>query len=149
LADVFDDVPDKVTSIEIASAAAIQSYNVTPLNRFKLVLDFSETLKFADYNAAAESTPNRSRIEVIGPDKSWAFGVYETILSFFRDNKRKRRRRWLHARELINLFRGLVALPAGIWVAYRIDSWLVSNWTDLHISCAAPCSCMQYCLALG
>lgn len=131
--DVFDDAPETISSIEIESSAAIQTYNVTPINRFKLVLDFSESPKIADYNPGGENTPNRSIIEVVGDDKAWVVGVSETVLAFFKNRKRKRRWGWLHSRELYNLVQAIFVIPACIWVAYRVDNWLITNWTESHI----------------
>ncbi len=132
-ADVFDDLPETVSSIEIDSSAALQSYNVTPLNRFKLVLDFSETPKIADYNPNDQNTPNNSLVEVIGDNKAWVVGVHESILGFFRDRKRKRRWGWLHSREFYNLIQAVFLIPASIWLAFRFDGWLVGRWEDSHI----------------
>src|SRR5690606_28892208 len=86
---VFDNLPERITQITFESAAALQSQNVTPLNRFAITLDFSEPPNIGEYNAGNESTPNRSALHIIGDDAAWVNGVYETVLSFVRDRRRK------------------------------------------------------------
>ncbi len=131
--DIFDNLPETVTEITFESNAALQSHNIPVLNKFTLTFDFSETAKIPDYNPSGESTPNRSHIQVLGDDTAWVNGVYETVMSFLRDSKRKRKWGWIHSRYTYNLLHAVVALPAGIWAAYRLDGWLTSVWEGSNI----------------
>lgn len=131
--DVFNNLPDRVTQIAFESATALESYNVRPINRFSLTLDFSEPPKVGEYNAVGERTPNNSKLDVAGDDTAWVNGVYETAMSFFRDRKRKRNWGWIHSRYTYNLLQILLAGPAGMWLAYRFDGWLVEHWQTAHI----------------
>lgn len=122
-------LPDKIDWVVFDSAAAMRLYNVTPLNRFTLRLDFTEPPGFNTYNPWDDPTPNTSQLEVIGNDATWVTGVYESTLAFLR--KRKRRRAWLHTQESFNALNYLVGFPAAFWVVFRLDS-LIPRLATLH-----------------
>lgn len=113
-------LPDSIDWISFDSAASLKVYNVTPLNRFTVRLDFTEPPSFDSYNPWEQPTPNNSQLEVIGSDHTWATAVYESTLSFFR--KRGRRRQWLHSQQAFNAANWLVGFPAALWLIYRLDS---------------------------
>jgi hypothetical protein len=124
------DLPDVVTNITFDSAAALQTYDVTAPNRFRLVLDFTEPPSFSTYDPWNQRTPNNSSIEVQGPDTTWVSGVYEYVISFFR--ARKKRRTWLHTETAFLLLNWLIGFPAALWIVYRIDSQFVSAFGKMH-----------------
>jgi hypothetical protein len=122
-------LPDKLDWVVFDSAASMQLYNVTPLNRFSLRLDFTEPPGFHAYNPWDDPTPNTSQLEVIGNDATWVTGVYESTLAFFR--KRKRHRAWLHTQEAFNALNWLIGFPAAFWIVYRVDA-LLPRVATLH-----------------
>lgn len=93
-------LPDKINWITFDSAASLRAYNVTPLNRFTLRIDFTEPPGFDSYNPWDQPTPNNSQLEVVGSDHTWATAVYESTLSFLR--RRGRNRGWLHSQKTFN-----------------------------------------------
>ncbi len=113
-------LPGKIASVTFDSYAALGRENVLPFNRFKLVLDFTEPPTFQAYNPWDAPTPNGSVLEVTGSDSTWATGVYESVLGFFR--ARARRRRWLHSPVTFSALSWLVGMPAALWVIYRLDT---------------------------
>lgn len=130
--EVLDDdkLPERITTITFDSAAAMQMENVTPLNRFKLTLDFTEPPGFAVYNPWSQPTPNDSHLEVIGPDSTWVTGVHEATLAFF--SRRRKRRGWLHNPYTFNLLNYLVGFPSALWIIYRIDTQFSANVGSMH-----------------
>jgi len=123
-------LPDTITSIEFDSATALRPYNVTPLNRFTLRLDFSEPPGFNSYNPWNQPTPNRSQIEVIGNDDTWVTAVFSSTLSFFR--QRQRWRGWLHSHVAFNVLNWLVGFPGALWITYRLDSSRLGVMNAMH-----------------
>jgi len=115
-----DQLPDRIVSVTFDSYSALQRENITPLNRFRLALDFTEPPAFGVYNPWDVPTPNGSSLEVTGADSTWATGVYESVLGFFR--ARARRRGWLHSPITFNLLNWLVGMPAALWIVYRLDA---------------------------
>lgn len=109
--------------------AARASRNITPLNRFKLTLDFTEPPGFDAYNPWNQPTPNTSQLEVIGSDRTWVTAVYESTLAFFA--RRRRHRAWLHTQQAFNALHWLIGFPASLWVVYRLDS-SVPVFATLH-----------------
>jgi hypothetical protein len=95
-----DGLPDRITFARFDSAAALQFINITPIHRFYVHLDFTEPPTFANYDPWSQPTPNASQIEVIGSDQTWVTGVYELIIGFFRE--RRRRRAWPHTQRSFN-----------------------------------------------
>jgi hypothetical protein len=117
-----DELPDRITLARFDSAAALQFINITPVNRFSVSLDFTEPPTFASYNPWTQPTLNASRIEVIGSDKTWVTGVYESIISFFRP--RRRHRAWLHSQRTFNAAHWIIGFPAALWIVYRTSYYL-------------------------
>jgi hypothetical protein len=131
-AEALDDdkLPENITAITFDSAAAIQTQNVTPLNRFKLKLDFTEPPGFNVYNPWDQPTPNASQLEVYGPDHTWVTAVQEATLSFF--TRRRRRRKWLHSATTFNLLNYVLAFPGALWIVYRVDSHFAHALSGIH-----------------
>lgn len=115
-----EQLPDRIVSVTFDSFASLQRESITPLNRFRLNLDFTEPPAFGVYNPWNVPTPNGSNVEVTGADSTWATGVYESVLGFFR--ARARRRGWLHSPVTFNLLNWLVGMPAALWMVYRLDA---------------------------
>src|ERR1051325_8831174 len=114
-------LPDDVTQIEFDSAFPLRTFNILPLNRFRVVLDFTEPPPFHAYNPWDDPTPNASIVEVIGNDNTWVTAFYESTLQFFR-GKRGRKRAWFHNQIAFSVLNWFIGLPAGLWCAYRLDS---------------------------
>lgn len=126
-----ENLPDKIMSITFDSASTLQRFNVSLLNRFRLNLDFKEPLGFHAYNPWNQPTLNNSSLEVIGPNTTWVTGVYETVLSFFRERKRKRG--WLHSQNTFNILNWGLGFPGALWLTYRLDSFFQTTLQDLHV----------------
>lgn len=133
-AEVLEDdkLPETITRIVFDSAAAIQTENVTPLNRFKLTLDFTEPPGFAVYNPWSQPTPNDSHLEVVGPDSTWVTAVHQSTLAFF--TRRKKHRDWLHNPYTFNMLNYLVGFPGALWIIYRIDTKFSFVVSGIHSS---------------
>lgn len=125
-----EQLPDRITSVVFDSATSLQNNNITPLNRFRLTLDFTEPPGFGAYNPWEKPTPNGSNLEVIGADSTWATGVYESVLSFF--HGRRKRRGWFHTPVAFNFLNWLIGFPGALWVVYRFDANYPSFFTQLH-----------------
>lgn len=59
-------------------------------------------------------------------------GVYETILSFFKEKKKKRG--WLHSQLTFNIANWMVGFPGSIWITYRLDSIFNEAFQELHVT---------------
>ena len=125
-----ENLPGEITSIIFDSTAALQLYNVTLPNRFRLRLDFSGAPSFTTYDPWNERTPNNSQLDVSGPYDTWVAGTYQTVLTFF--ESRKKRRGWLHGHVGFNLLNWFIGIPASLWVVYRVDSQLFRLVPDIH-----------------
>src|SRR5207248_10330496 len=117
-----DQLPDRITFARFDSAAALQFINITPIHRFYVHLDFTEPPTFATYNPWSQPTPNASQIEVIGSDQTWVTGVYELIIGFFRE--RRRRRGWFHTQRSFSAAHWLIGFPAALWIVYRLNYYV-------------------------
>lgn len=127
------DLPDTIASISFDSGVAYtQRVGSTfqLLNRFKLLLDFSEPPLRGGYNAYQQPTPNITSFEVIGPNKTWVTAVRATVTSFFQE--RVRHRKWLHSHITFNALNWLIAFPIAIWLLVRFSSYLDIWLGDLH-----------------
>ncbi len=111
-------LPDIINSITFDSSAALQTYNISLPNRFRLTLDFTET-PFYGYNPWDQPTPNNSLLEVVGSDMTWAIGVYESVLAFFKS--RRKARGWLHNQTTFNALNWIIGFPGALWIVYRLD----------------------------
>lgn len=140
-----DKLPEELTFITFDSAAAIKTQNVTPLNRFKLTLDFTEPPGFNVYNPWDQPTPNNSKLEVLGPDHTWVTAVHEATLGFF--ERRKRRRGWLHAFTTFNVLNWLLGFPGALWIVYRIDERFGTGMT-MHTALRGALYIYVFLLAL-
>ena len=123
-------LPEQITSITFDSATALQAFNVTPLNRFRVHLDFTEPPGFNAYNPWDQPTPNGSQLEIIGSDETWVTGVYESTLTFFR--QRRQHRSWLHGHITFNLLNYLLGFPAALWIIFRLDSTAPLSFQAIH-----------------
>src|SRR5262245_1994734 len=57
-----DILPDVINSIVFDSSESLKSQDVTVLNRFRLLLDFTEPPSFNAYDPWSQPTPNKSSI---------------------------------------------------------------------------------------
>jgi len=124
-----DELPDRIAFVRFDSAAALQFINISPINRFILHLDFTEPPTFANYNPWSQPTPNASQIEVMGSDQTWVTGVYQWMMDFLR--QRRRRRGWLRTQRCFNVAHWAIGFPAALWVVYRL-SYYAPAITQLH-----------------
>jgi hypothetical protein len=122
-----DDLPNNISSIFFQSWFHPFAPNFKSINRFTLKIDFSKTANSFSYDLSAESTPNHSSLEVIGPKATWVTGVSEDILAFFK--AKKLHRKWLHSVITFNIFHWFFAFPAAFWAIYRLDN----VFNDRHI----------------
>ena len=125
-------LPEVVTTVTFDSALALQNFNITPLNRFRLNLDFTEPPSFNTYDPWSQATPNGSQFEVWGDDHTWVTAVFEHTMGFLR--RRGRRRGWLHNETVFSLTNWVVGFPAAFWVAFRLDGTLASFLSDVHVA---------------
>jgi len=127
------DVPDTIQTVTFDSSAAY-TYRFGAahqlLNRFKLVLDFSEPPLKGGYNAWQQSTPSNTAFELIGPNKTWVTAVRATVTSFFEE--RRRRRKWLHNNITFAALNWLIGFPIAIWLLVRFNSSMDAWLGDLH-----------------
>lgn len=115
-----DRLPDKVASVHFDSAAGLQVVNVTPLNRFRLSLDFTTPGLFGAYNLWEDPTPNSSRLEINGTDQTWTRGVHDYVTTFFRN--RSKPRGILHTPLTFNVVNWLLGFPIALWIVFRVDT---------------------------
>jgi hypothetical protein len=116
-----DALPDGLVSITFDSAARFRtSVGSDPINRFKLVLDFTEPSAVVGYDPWNQPTPNASGFEIIGADQTWVAGISDKVMNFL--DARKRSRLWLHAVTTFALYQWIIAIPATFWVLHRLDT---------------------------
>jgi hypothetical protein len=125
-------LPDRVATVTFDSANSLQLANITPLNRFRLTLDFTTPGVFGAYNLWEDSTPNGSKLEVIGTDQTWTNGVHEHALAFFR--RRKKVRGLLHTPLAFNMVNWLLAIPVAFWVVFRIDAAYAEQFAKWQVA---------------
>jgi len=114
-------LPDRLANITYDSGARFKmQLNYDPINRFRLVFDFTESPVIVGYDPWNQPTPNGSQFEIIGSNQTWVAGVSDRVLSFLR--ARKRSRRWLHGATTFAILNWFVGLPAAFWLIYRLDS---------------------------
>jgi len=114
-------LPDALANITYDSGARFKTQlNYDPLNRFRLILDFTESPVVAGYDPWNQPTPNGSQFEIVGSNQTWVAGVSDRVLSFLR--ARKRSRRWLHGAMTFTLLNWFIGLPAAFWLIYRLDT---------------------------
>ena len=109
-------LPPIVNAISFDSAFGLQGK--LP-NRFLVILDLADPPPPTEYNPWNTPTPNDSRVEVIGTDETWVSAVYDLVIRFFEN--RATARSWLHKTLTYNALTWLIAWPAALWIAYRID----------------------------
>ena len=127
-----DSMPDRVATVTFDSANSLRLMNITPLNRFKLTLDFTTPAVFGSYNLWEDSTPNGSQLEITGADQTWTNGVHAHVLDFFR---RRKKLRWLlHSPLTFSLFNWLVVIPLAFWIVYRIDTAYAEQLATWHVA---------------
>ena len=113
-------LPDRLANITFDSGARFKiQLNYDPLNRFRLIFDFTESPVVVGYDPWNQPTPNGSQFEIIGSNQTWVAGVSDRVLSFL--GARRRSRRWLH---------GATAFTLLNWF-YRLDSVTQRLTSDL------------------
>lgn len=125
-------LPDRVATVTFDSANSLQLDNITPLNRFKLVLDFTTPGIFGSYNLWEDATPNESRLEITGTDQTWTKGVQEHVLAFFRH--RKKPRGLLHTPLTFNVMNWLLGFPTAFWIVFRIGTAYGEQLAGWHVA---------------
>lgn len=125
-------LPDRVATVTFDSANSLQLENITPLNRFKLVLDFTTPGIFGSYNLWEDATPNESRLEITGTDQTWTKGVQEHVLAFFRH--RKKPRGLLHTPLAFNAMNWLMGFPVAFWIVFRIGTAYAEQLAGWHVA---------------
>jgi hypothetical protein len=115
-----DALPDRLSTVTFDSAASFKiQVNYDPMNRFRLVFDFTESPLLGNHDPWNQPTPNQSLFEIVGADQTWVAGVADKVLGFLR--ARKRARRWLHGAGTFTLLGWVVGIPAILWLIYRWD----------------------------
>jgi len=123
-------LPDSLTNITLDSGARFKmQLNYDPMNRFRLVFDFTESPVVVGYDPWNQPTPNGSQFEIIGNNQTWVAGVCEKVLNFVKT--RKRSRRWLHSSTTFSLLNWFIGFPAAFWLIYRVDSSLQQIFVGL------------------
>lgn len=140
------ELPKTITSVTFDSSLALRSYNFNVSNQFRLHLDFTEPPTFQEYNPWSSPTPNESKIEVNGPRDTWVTGVYEWVIGFFDDRKR----RWgaLHSATTFNLLNWLVGVPGALWTTYRLHTQWIEGVYNLPEALVAAGDIYLFLLAL-
>jgi hypothetical protein len=115
-----DALPDRLSTVTFDSAGSFKlQVNYDPVNRFRLVFDFTESPLLGTHDPWTQPTPNISAFEIVGADQTWVAGVADKVLGFLR--ARKRTRRWLHGAGTFTLLGWVVGIPAILWLIYRWD----------------------------
>ncbi len=123
-------LPDRLANITFDSGARFKiQLNYDPLNRFRLIFDFTESPVVVGYDPWNQPTPNGSQFEIIGSNQTWVAGVSDRVLSFL--GARTRSRRWLHGATTFTLLNWFIGLPASFWLIYRLDSVTQRLTSDL------------------
>ena len=113
-------LPDRLANITFDSATRFKmQLNYDPVNRFRLIFDFTESPVIVGYDPWNQPTPNGSQFEIIGSDQTWVAGVSDRVLGFL--GARRRSRRWLHSATTFSLLNWFIGLPASFWLIYRLD----------------------------
>jgi hypothetical protein len=125
-------LPARIATVTFDSASRLSTlHNWQPDNRFRIVLDFTEPPGFDRYDPTSSPTPNGSQIDVNGTNSTWVTGVHESILAFCR--ARGVGRGWLHDHGIYNLYNWLIALPASLWLVFRIEQVFGPRFASAHV----------------
>ncbi len=138
---IFDHMPDGIERVELTT----EIQDGFPENHLTVRLDFRSTPAMTNYNPWDLATPNDSLFICTGPDSTWTNGAFTAIREFF--DRRRLPWQFLHTVFFYNLAGWLIAMPAAMWVAYRIDSRWLSRYTDVNP--ALRISVVVYCTLLG
>ncbi|HEV2046595.1 MAG TPA: hypothetical protein VGQ95_08355 [Chthoniobacterales bacterium] len=126
-----ENLPSKIRLVRFDSAQAMQFIHrdQQPLNRFYVLLDFTEPPGFNKYNPWVQPTPNTSEFSVNGNNEMWVTGVHQFIKSFFKDHRRNRH--WLHSNRFFNVAHWVIGFPAALWIMAR-SGYYIPELQKLH-----------------
>jgi len=113
-----EQLPDGIVRIEFDSAFLYRSRfnNLVPNNFFNVAIDLART-NVLDMNATP--VQNTSTANTLGLDATWANGVHEEVVAFFR--QRRSRRGWLHLVRSYDLLVILIGFPLSFDIVYHLD----------------------------
>lgn len=113
-----EQLPDGVIKIEFDSAALYRSRfnNLLPNNHFLVAIDFVRP-SILDMNP--QPVPNTSTATVSGLDLTWANGLCDELIAFFRQTAS--RRGWLHFPESYTMLLILLGFPLSFDIVYYLD----------------------------
>ena len=124
--------PDKVKTLYINSELDLKDlYNWSPRNRFELLLDFTKSELFNLSLSPSISTPNASKISVIGLNSDWVSGVYRKVTDFIKE--KKTRRRFFHRHSVYDLLILSVGFPFSFWVVYKLSELINATFGGFSI----------------
>ncbi|MCJ7507340.1 MAG: hypothetical protein MUO85_01250 [candidate division Zixibacteria bacterium] len=119
-----DKMPIKVKNIFFDSSTLfkIKSYNREPSNKLQILLDFTKSKLFDFSNPSDKPVSPISSIIVNGENETWVNGVYNILISFFKEKKKKRS--WIHYQYSYEIVLWLFVLPLSFWTIFRADSFI-------------------------
>jgi hypothetical protein len=120
--------PEDIRLIAFENFTFLKNLNYYQKNTLDIKLDFSKT-NILDFSNLSKETPNLSEIKVTGNNETWVTGVYQTVLDFLKEKKRKRN--WLHTKFIYNFVLFLIILPATFWTIFRIDRFIRQLFNEL------------------
>src|SRR5690606_33441204 len=93
-----------------------------PAERFRLLFDFSKPPFLDSENFVSSPKPNNSHLEAEGQTDAWVGSVIEAVQSI--TSQRRVSRMGLHRGFSYDVGLFLLALPAGIYICYRLAPFL-------------------------
>jgi hypothetical protein len=138
---IFDDpgLPEAITKITFDNSSKFKAIlqKREPINKFRIVFDFSKPVIF-DFNSSPSlATPNNSFISVLGENDTWVSGVYNKIMESLKD--RANRRGWLHRNNIYDFFLWFLVIPLNFRLLYNINKILPSGFSGMSDFFKAAC----------
>lgn len=124
-------LPRKIDRIYATNITAYRAFaNVSPINFFELMLDFSKPPLIDTQNFVSSPTPNVSNLTVQGDRDGWVASVTESVLGVTREGKT--RRGWLHRGFVYDLGLYSIGVPAAIYACWSLADFINAKLEGVH-----------------
>lgn len=130
---IFDDpsLPDTITKIVFDNTSKFKAIlqQKEPINKFRIEFDFTKQKVFDLTTMPSNATPNKSFINVLGENDTWVSGTYNKVRESLQERAKKRG--WLHANNIYDLFLYVLVIPLNLRFLYNINRSLPSRFAEI------------------
>lgn len=111
-------LPDNIAYIFMTNSTAYQGFTGhKPTDSFSLNLDFGKPPLLDGNNPVSSPTPNNSNLQIEGERDAWVSTINGAVMGVL--ETRKNHRGWLHAAFVYDLGLWTIAMPVGMWAAWK------------------------------